>query len=114
MESLGPTKVAACVGALGYCVLSTWNDDETGCTKLKLSGDSSPIKAVMPTAEKWSLAIGTETGHGAIVSCISEAEGSEASAFIVCLVSKFLTDEWKSKLPSDEAGYLDLWENGAS
>ena len=113
-ESLGPTKVAACVGSLGYCVLSAWNDSETGCTKLKLSGDSSPMQKVMPTTEKWSLAIGAETGHGAVVSSISEAEDSEPSAFTVCLTSKFLTDEWQSKLPADEAGYLDLWENGAA
>lgn len=72
------------------------------------------MQAVMPTTEKWTLAIGTETGHGAMVNSISEAEGSDASAFVVCLASKFLTDEWKSKLPSDEAGYLDLWENGAA
>ena len=46
------------------------------------------------------------------MSCIIASE-EETSAFVVCMTTKFLTDDWLTKLPSDEYGYLDLWRNGA-
>lgn len=55
------TPVGGCVGALGYCILSAFNDATTGKGVLKLSGDVGELRIATKLFGdkcKWSLTLG--------------------------------------------------------
>lgn len=121
-EVSAKTPVGGCVGALGYCILSAYNNS-TNKGVLKLSGDITPLKqatTLFGDKCKWSLTIGGACRCYAFTISATEditADDGTISAGVVYLKQAIDSDNMSQvsdlKLSSEEC-YVALWNNQLS
>ena len=105
------TAVGACVGALGYCCLSVWNDEETKKTHIKLSGDISNLEAVYKNSDaEWIWAFLSWNCSPVKIETTYHVDGETSAAYVVASEQLF-SDTQAGMLPKTEEDYIALWTN---